>query len=549
MKNPTPTPNTQSANELAMRNAAILVPESHLNIVVERVLDRKDNNKVAKPARQRFDAAIRDSRLKLRGYGSRMSSAPKALLLTPVNELMSRSDQLADAVLRIWVDTHKELRRAVTEYARANDFQAKGPDYRNRRFRSLTPLKTWNAAISGFQRNNKNAHDLYDVSIMLCMVTGDLPRLVGQANGTITPTDPIPPFGAWSKELKGSFANREGADAAEEFVKNANKILNDARQEDKRISDLIDKSEELCRDFMPELVFLGRELPANPTDSRRTLAGQSERLDNALSLMDQLGTAFEAFRAASSVDYATWDMREQGMKKEAEAANQVHSLIEQLHAVLPEPAPPPVPEVEPEPQTDDTTAELIALRAKNLDLETENDALRAKLFKANQRLAALWCADNNKADPPETTPVDSVGEAVARAREQFEWKELLFYLNGASNVDTEFERPPEVFDALKWLATTYRTGRMNGGMADPEHSLKSVCSGWKYAPDNSVMAMNQYPEAYSTQGGGKAYDLACHIKKGVDNKESHTIRIAWDWDDEQKMAVVGYIGKHQPSKF
>ena len=86
-------------------------------------------------------------------------------------------------------------------------------------------------------------------------------------------------------------------------------------------------------------------------------------------------------------------------------------------------------------------------------------------------------------------------------------------------------------------------------MADPEHSLKSVCSGWKYAPDNSVMAMNQYPEAYSTQGGGKAYDLACHIKKGVDNKESHTIRIAWDWDDEQKMAVVGYIGKHQPSKF
>ena len=552
MKNPTPTPNTQSANELAMRNAAILVPESHLNIVVERVLDRKDNNKVAKPARQRFDAAIRDSRLKLRGYGSRMSSAPKALLLTPVYELMSRSDQLADAVLRIWVDTHKELRRAVTEYARANDFQAKGPDYRNRRFRSLTPLKTWNAAISGFQRNNKNAHDLYDVSIMLCMVTGDLPRLVGQANGTITPTDPIPPFGAWSKELKGSFANREGADAAEEFVKNANKILNDARQEEKRISELTDKSMALCREFMPELVFLGIELPANLLDPRRILTGRAESLEVASNVIEQLETALTAYHDASFPEFATWDLRHEGIKKEMSAASEVDALVKQLYDILPvpnEPGEPAEPEVEPDQGSGDTTDERDALRAEIRNFIAENAKLKRKNFDLDQVIVSLRDG-KNRADPPETMPLENVGDAVDLAREKFEGNGLLFYLNGASDLDTKYERPREVLEALTWLATTYRKGRLDGGMPDPAYSLKTACSGWRYAPDSSEMAMNQRPEAYSTKApDGKTYKLAPHIGKGTKNQAKHTIRIAFDWDDEQNMAVVGYIGKHQPSDY
>ena len=543
-----PAPDTQPANELSFRNAIHLAPLSHINDVVERALDACDLKSEATPAGQRFDAAVKASGIRPPNHERHPLLAPKSQLLTPVREQVVLSDPLAGAVLGFWAENEKDLRTSVEEYARANDIPIEGPDLENRQFRDLMPLKTWNAAIGSITSDKKNPCHPHDVSIMLCMVTGNLPRLIRQANG-MDGADRDLPFDKWLDELKTSLASAAGTGAAARFVNSASKIVEDRQQEEERISDLIGKSMELCRDFMPELVYLSCELPAALSDTRGILARQAESLDGASNVIEQLGAAVETFRAVSSVEYATWDLWKQGTKKEAEAANQVLSLIEQLHAALPEPAAPPEPDTRPESHTDDTTAELIALRAKNLDLETENDALKAKLFKANQRLAALWSADNNKADPPETTPVDSVGEAVARAREQFEWKELLFFLNGASNVDTEFERPAEVFDALKWLATTYRTGRMNGGMADPEHSLKSFCSGWKYAPDNSVMAMNQYPEAYSTQGGGKAYDLACHIKKGVDNKESHTIRIAWDWDDEQKMAVVGYIGKHQPSKF
>ena len=543
-----PALDTQPASELSIRNAYFLAPPSHIGYIVESVLKTRDQKRLAKPSEQRLTKAIEASQIRPQKFENRPFLAPTPMLLDPVCERVFQHDQLAEAVLRIWVENERDLRASVEEYARSNDIPTGEPDYKNRQFTGLMPLKTWNAAVGGITSDKKNPCHPHDVSIMLCMVTGNLPRLIRQANG-VDGADRDLPFDKWLDELKTILASAAGSAAAARFVNTAAKIVEDRQHEMEQISDLVNESMELCRDFMPELVYLGCELPAALSDSRRILARQAEGLDGALNGIEQLGTALKEFRAASSIEYATWDQREKGIKREMSAASEVHALVKQLHAVLPEPVRPPVPEVEPEPQTDDTTVELDASRTKIQHLEDQNKALKAELFKANQRLAAQWSRDNEMADPPETTPVHSVGEAVARARRQFEGEGLLFYLNGASNVDTEFERPAEVFDALEWLATTYRTGKMNGGMADPEHSLKSVCSGWKYAPDNSVMAMNQYPEAYSTQGGGKAYDLACHIKKGVDNKESHTIRIAWDWDDEQKMAVVGYIGKHQPSKF
>ena len=552
MKKPTLIPETHSANELAMRNVANLVPETHLLTVVERVLDRKDNNKVAKPARQRLDAAIRDSGLKLRGYGNRTSSAPKALLMTPVYELMSRSDQLADAVLRIWIDTQKDLRRTVTEYAKANGFQAKGPDHRNRRFRVLTPLRTWNEATSDFQKNSKDLHDQYDVSIMLCMVTGSLPRLIGRSNGTTTPAIPIPPFEDWSEVLKKSFVSRAVAIVAEDFVKNANKILSNARQEEKRISALTDKSMELCREFMPELVFLGSELPANLLNPRRVLAGRAKSLEDVSNAVEQLGTALAAYRDASFPEFATWDLRHEGIQREMSAARDVNALVNQLYDVLPEPDEldePAEPEVEPDQNLGDTTDDWDTLRAEILNLKTEYANLKKKNFALEQVVASLK-GGINRTDPPETTPVESVGDAVERARGEFEGKGLLFYLNGASDLDTKFERPSEVLEALTWLATTYRNGRMEGGMPDPAYSLKIACSGWRYAPDSPDMAMNQRPEAYSTKApDGKTYKLAPHVGKGTNNQAKYTIRIAFDWDEEQKMVVVGYIGKHQPSDY
>ena len=547
------TDHTQPGSELAFHNAVFLAPPIHLATTVDTVLEAREANSVSTSAEQQFEAAVKASGISPPKFENRPHRAPVSQLFTPVCDEVVLSDQLAGSVFRIWVECEKGLRDSVEDYAKSNGLPVEGPDYKNRRFRDWMPLKAWNSSVGGITGGIENSHPPHDVSLMLSMVTGQLPGLVKQATGVDAGTIDDLPFDGWLEELKTSLSSPAGPYAAARFINAATRLVEDAQRQEKRTEDLIGKSSEVCSVYMQELVFLGRELPASLLDPRRALAGQAEGLDDALNVIEQLAGALEEFRAASLVDYATWDLREKGMKKEAEAASRVHSLIEQLHAALPEPVEEPEPDVVPAPLTDNTTADADTLRAMVQHLKTEKKELKAQLVNANRRLAAQWNRDNKEANPPEASPVESVGEAVARAQTQFEGQGLLFYLNRASNIDTEFERPADVFDALEWLATTYRDGKMNGAMSDPELSLKTIkptCSAWKYAPSNSAAAMNKHPEAYSTRApDGKTYSLAHHLKRGVENEERHTIRIAWDWDDEQQMVVIGYIGKHQPSRY
>ena len=463
------------------------------------------------------------------------------------------SDQIVGSVFRIWAEAQRDLRVSVEKYARSSGFPVEGPDYKNRRFRALTPLKAWNDAIGAITRDKENSHSPYDVAIMFCMVTGSIPEVIEPADGVDLVVDCDPPFDQWLDELSSSLSSPSSLDAADKFMQDVSSTLKNARRDGQRISELIKKSAELRRQFMPEIVFLGRALPAILSNPRPPLAGQSQKVDDALNAIERLETALEDFRAASSIEYASWELWQQGTEKEAKAARRVHSRIHELYEALPPPPAPQEQNAAPEPDVIDAAGDTDVPCARCQDLETEKDDLKTKLSNVNQRLAAQWSSGKNKADPTDMSPVESVGEAVARARTQFEGQGLLFFLNRASNVDTDFERPAAVFDALEWLATTYRDGRMNGAMSDPQLSLKTTrptCSAWKYASGNSDMAMNKYPEAYTTRApDGKTYSLAHHIKMGVENEERHTIRIAWDWDDEQQMVVVGYIGKHQPNDY
>ena len=540
---------TQAASELSLHNAVFLAPPSHIFAIVDMVLEAREAKTVSTSAEQQFAAAVKASGISLPKFEKRPHLAPISQLFTPVCDQMILFDQLSGSVFRIWAEGQKDLRVSVEDYARSNGLPVEGPDYKNRRFRDWMPLKTWNSAIGGITGDSDDFHSREDISIMLCMVTGQLPGLVEQVVWVDDPAGADLPFDGWLEELKTLLSSPAGPVAAARFVNTASQMVEDRQYEEEKIADLIAKSSDLCRVYMQELVFLGRELPATLSDPRRIFAGQAEELDDALNVVDELGEALEEFRAALLVDYGTWELRQKGMKKEMEAASKVHSLIERIHDVLPEPVEEPEPEVEAVPLTDDTTAETNVHCTGCRDLESENKALRATLFGANQRIQALRDA-NDDADSSDTEPVKNVREAVERAQQRFAWTEMFFYPNGAWNIDTEFDRPEEVLDALTWLATTYRDGKMKGGMADPEHSLKLACSRWKYAAGNSEMAMSQYPEAYSTKApSGKTYTLAHHLKSGVDNEERHMIRIAFDWDQEQKMVVVGYIGKHQPSDY
>ena len=140
----------------------------------------------------------------------------------------------------------------------------------------------------------------------------------------------------------------------------------------------------------------------------------------------------------------------------------------------------------------------------------------------------------------------SVREAIATARERFP-DALAIALNSASEEDSPFQRPGEVYTALAWLAGEYHSLRANPSGADPEFDrrLKEACSGWSYSSKQSDTAKNMFTADYQTRMGERVYTLDEHIGKDVKGDPQYMIRIAFDWDGDLKLVVVGYIGRHQ----
>ncbi len=147
----------------------------------------------------------------------------------------------------------------------------------------------------------------------------------------------------------------------------------------------------------------------------------------------------------------------------------------------------------------------------------------------------------------ESPHIGNVRDAIAAARGAFP-DTLAIALNAASNENTPFQRPHEVYAALRWLATEYHELRTNPQGADPrefDRRLKEACSGWSYTPKQSDTAKNKYTDEYETTMDGKVYTLDPHIGDGLKGDPQRMIRIAFAWDGDIEKVVVGYVGPHQ----
>ena len=56
--------------------------------------------------------------------------------------------------------------------------------------------------------------------------------------------------------------------------------------------------------------------------------------------------------------------------------------------------------------------------------------------------------------------------------------------------------------------------------------------------------MGKYSSDYETTLGDRKFILEHHIGMGRGRGES-AIRIAFAWDSERQMVIVGYVGRHQ----
>ena len=133
------------------------------------------------------------------------------------------------------------------------------------------------------------------------------------------------------------------------------------------------------------------------------------------------------------------------------------------------------------------------------------------LIVRSRRAEEQWrqaYVESRKGRRPDDTPVsiDSVGEAVALAREAFPDR-LLIKLNSRSNENTPFTNPAEVYDALAWLATAHCDGN--------DDRIGEACSGWTCKTSQREESIAKYREWYETLADGKTCYLGAHIGKGT----------------------------------
>ena len=194
-----------------------------------------------------------------------------------------------------------------------------------------------------------------------------------------------------------------------------------------------------------------------------------------------------------------------------------------------------------------------ALQLDTQSLKESEDGLRRKLYESKQNYRALQSAyvamRRSEADliqlpSANGKDIPDIKTAVELAGRSFEDR-LLFALNSKSEKNPGFEDTESVWKAFEWLATEYYDSRCNGfdGVDGFDEASREACGLW-YKPKQSDTAKGKYPDHYTTKVNGTTYWLDEHIGRGSGDPRT-MIRIAFAWDKDRRVVVVGYIGRHQ----
>ena len=194
-----------------------------------------------------------------------------------------------------------------------------------------------------------------------------------------------------------------------------------------------------------------------------------------------------------------------------------------------------------------------ALQLDTQSLRENEDGLRRKLYESKQNYRALRSAfvamrrseaDLIQSPSANGEDIPDIKSAVELAGRSFEDR-LLFALNSKSEKNPSFEDTTSVWKAFEWLATEYYDSRCNGfdGVDSFDEASREACGLW-YKPKQSDTAKGKYPDHYTTKVNGTTYWLDEHIGRGSGDPRT-MIRIAFAWDKDRRVVVVGYIGRHQ----
>jgi hypothetical protein len=185
-------------------------------------------------------------------------------------------------------------------------------------------------------------------------------------------------------------------------------------------------------------------------------------------------------------------------------------------------------------------------------LEQELSDREAKIEQLQgtvQSLSQIWkFTAGEKAEelPPEPEkPVDTLADAVERARDEFD-SELLFgedVDDGVRGLVTDAGPPDKVFDHLKTLAEMTRIRRL-GSLG--KNMLEWLADRGISASNESEMVTGSKAEMQrrTWRDGEARRAFTTHLKPNEKTGPDRCVRIYFDYDEESKKTVVGWVGRH-----
>ena len=553
----------RAANEIFM-----LLPEGHdMAVVIDALAGR---NGVSDTARSELSSRIR--KLRIKGFRDANRAPHDRLVETILYAIAQGDHRLAAAILATWMQTHSALRERAAAHLRERGIDV--VDAPPVRFTSCWDTDEW---LLERNRMLQDSDRVYahrdDAALMLSLVSGRFPG---------PPPVESELFKTWIDTLWNlpASAPEWPADAA-----NLGKWIRYILREKERevIEDAIHKSTDqwngIENDFNDDLHYLGidpitlQAPPSGPellvgtleflTALRVQLEAYQPLRPQAASRQEEIERS-EARRAAEDGILkltAEWQDR---MARARQAQDQA-TAAQRAEPAVEEEEPPTGKQADGDPAAiealtadhDRLQAEVKTLCEENGRLRSNNEDLRAEsgrrddetkklndLIAHSRRTEEQWrqaYVESRKGRRPDEAPVsiDSVGEAVALAREAFPDR-LLIKLNSRSNENTPFTNPAEVYDALAWLATAHCDAN--------DKRIGEACSGWTYKASQREESIAKYREWYETLADGKTWYLGAHIGKGTSRDPRHTIRIGFVRDEENNRVIVGFIGLHQRNR-
>ena len=588
------TATSKHEHPLSMAFLPTVMSPEHASSVVDRALDFRAEASVS--TRNRLNSAIKDS-VSVAGFRD-ASKAQRHQLREPVltEVVMGENGRLAGAVLRTWAESNDALRAMVASHLRGRGMSVDGPDLQVGMFKSTWPMHEW--SVESELVTNEDPSDRFDsndIALMLCYVSGRVP-----AEAQVETESPL--FQQWLDELSELPPEAPEWDYADEFATSVAGLAfaKIAERRTVQIEAIANSITETREEFDDELQYLEVDIGSWSADD----AVRSGVIEPALEVLTELKSALSEYRlirpqaSSRSEESLRASERERCEKLILSIVASWDELVSVPEAPDDDPTPHAphddssngVASIDSPPTTDadaietvlaeilgsdSINPELDRLRRSNESIASENDRLtrdshdlRADKTQLGDQISRLkrelsqsremqeyWrrtyvsaSAGQTRDEEEQPGQVANVKDALTLAEKTFP-DQLRLALNSKSNKNSPFQRPEEVFDALGWLATEYHRQRSNPGDAPNfDKLIKEACPGWSYKPKQTEVTKEQFAEWYTTTLDGKTYELDAHIGKGTSYDPQQTIRISFDWDDDLKQVIVGFLGRHQRNR-